>query len=157
MSDRKTDLRKSLKSLYDDLRDAENGPDRHTYGFKHRLEVIYENLQDLEPRLLAEFPHLGDFGALGNFESTYSHRGDSGMAQELKTQIKRLAIEIGANLERGNTTEKTLAKTSKKENDGNPIETLTKHNWTRDQKIGIAGLGVAILGIVLYLIFSLFV
>ena len=72
LSDRKTDLRKSLKSLYDDLCDAENGPDRNTFGFKHRLEVIYENLQDLEPRLLAEFPHLGDFGALGEFETTYS-------------------------------------------------------------------------------------
>ena len=141
MSDRKTDLRKSLKSLYDDLRDAENGPDRKTYGFKHRLEVIHENLQDLEPRLLSEFPHLGDFSTIGNFEPAYHHKGDSGMAQLLKSQIKLLAIEIDANLEE----------------DHNPIEPLVKHTWTRDQKIGIAGLGVAILGIVLYLIFSLLV
>jgi len=139
LSDRKTDLRKSLKSLYDDLRDAENGPDRNTYGFKHRLEVIHENLQDLEPRLLAEFPNLGDFGALGDFEPTYSRRGDSGMAQELKTQIKRLAIEINADLEQDyTTTETTLTKKLEKRNDENPIESLAKHNWTGDQKIGIA-------------------
>ena len=141
MSDRKTDLRKSLKSLYDDLCDAENGPDRNTFGFKHRLKVIHENIQDLEPRLLAEFPHLGDFSALGDFEPAYYHKGDSGMDQLLKSQIKRLAIEINANLEQDHTTKKTT--------NGNPVKTVSKHKWTRQEKIGIASLGVAILGIVL--------
>lgn len=141
MSDRKTDLRKSLKSLYDDLRDAENGPDRNTFGFKQRLKVIHENLQDLEPRLYAEFPHLGDFSVIGDFEPAYYRLGDSGMDQLLKSKIKRLAIEIDANLEQDHTTTETTTplqtKTSKKENDGNPIETLVKHNWTRGEKIGI--------------------
>ena len=95
----KRDLRKTLQSLYDDLCDAENGPDRHTHGFKHRLKVIHENLEEMIPRLLAEFPHLGEFGEFGDFEQEYYHRGDSGMDQLLKSEIKKLAIEIGADLE----------------------------------------------------------
>jgi len=154
LSDPKTDLRKSLKSLYDDLCDAENGPDRNTFGFKHRLKVIHENLEDMIPRLLVEFPHLGEFSSLGDFEPAYYRIGDSGMDQALKSQIKLLAIEIGSDLEQDHTTTETTTplhtKTSKKENDGNPIETLVKHNWTRGEKIGIVGLGVTILGIVLF-------
>jgi len=98
MSDYENDLRKSLKFIYDDLREAENGSDRNTFGFKHRLQVIYEDLQDTEMRICNEFD-LGDFGVLPDFESTLSNRGESGMAQMLKSHIKRLAIETNTNLE----------------------------------------------------------
>ena len=97
MSDVKTDLRKSLKSIFEDLIEAENGPDRNTYGFKNRLQVIYEDFQDLELRICAEFG-LGDFGVLSDFESTHYRREDSGMDQMLKSQIKKLAIEIDLDL-----------------------------------------------------------
>jgi len=157
MSDAKTKLRKSLKSIYDDLRDAENGPDSQTFGFKHRLEVIHENLVELEPKIVYEFPELGELNMLEDFEPTYYHKGDSGMAQLLKSRIKKLAIDIDANLEQDYTITETTtplrAKTSKKENDSNPIETLVKHNWTRGEKIGIVSLSVAILGIVLFFLF----
>ncbi len=143
MSDRKTDLRKALKALYDDLREAENGPDSNTFGFKQRLKVIHENLEEMIPRLLAEYPHLGEFGGFGDFEPEYYRRGDSGMDQMLKSEIKKLAIEIDADLEQDYTNTKTAPH-------GNPIETVTKHKWTRQEKIGIASLGVAILGIVLF-------
>ncbi len=144
MSDRKTDLRKSLKSLYDDLLDAEKGKDKEPFGFKHRLEVIHENLEEMIPRLLAEFPHLGEFSAFGDFVQEYYRRGESGMDQLLKSEIKKLAIEIGADLEQDYTTkETTLTKTSKKENDDNSIETVPKHHWTRGEKIVVSGLGVA--------------
>jgi len=142
MSDRyEEDLRKSLKSLYDDLVEAENGPDRNTFGFKNRLKVIHENLEEMMPRLVGVFPHLGEFGMFGDFEKEYYHRGDSGMDQLLKSTIKQLAIEIGAGLEQNHTTKPTLH--------DNPVETITKHKWTRQEKIGIVGLGVAILGIVI--------
>lgn len=99
MSDRKADLRKALKSLYDDLLEAENGPDRNTFGFQHRLKVIHENLEEMIPRLLAEFPHLGELSAFGDFEQEYDRRGDSGMDQLLKSEIKKLAIETDTDLE----------------------------------------------------------
>ena len=158
MSARKTRLRKSLKSIYDDLRDAENGPDRQTFGFKHRLEVIHENLIELEPKIVSEFPELGELEVLSDFESAYYHKGDSGMAQLLKSRIKKLAIDIDANLEQDYTITETTTtrrvKTSKKENESsNPIETLVKHNWTRGEKIGIASIGVGFLGIVLFFLF----
>ena len=137
----KRDLRKALKSLYDDLRDAENGPDRQTFGFKQRLKVIHENLEEMMPRLLAEFSHLGEFGAFGDFEPEYYRRGDSGMDQLLKSEIKKLAIEIDADLEQDYTTTETSTH-------GNPVETIIKHHWTRGEKIGMASLGVAILSIV---------
>lgn len=139
----KKDLRKALKALYDDLREAENGPDSNTFGFKQRLKVIHENLEEMMPRLLAVYPHLGEFGAFGGFEPEYYRRGDSGMDQLLKSEIKKLAIEIDADLEQDYTTTETAPH-------GNPIETVTKHKWTRQEKIGIASLGVAILGIVLF-------
>lgn len=101
MSDRKADLRKALKSLYDDLLEAENGPDRNTFGFKHRLKVIHENLEEMMPRLLAEFPHLGEFSTFGDFEQEHSRRGDSGTDQLLKSEIKKLAIETDTDLESG--------------------------------------------------------
>ena len=116
-SDRKIELRKSLKSLYDDLCDAENGPDRNTFGFKYRLKVIHENLEEIIPRLLAEFPHLGEFGAFRDFEQEYYHRGDSGMDQLLKSEIKKLAIEIGADLEQGHTTTETPPRNPHKKRD----------------------------------------
>jgi len=130
------DLRKSLKSLYDDLCDAENGPDRNTFGFKHRLEVIHENLEEMMPRLLVEFPHLGEFGAFGDFEPEHYRRGDSGMDQLLKSEIKKLAIEIDADLEQDYTTTETSTH-------GNPVETVTKHHWTRGEKIIVSELSVA--------------
>jgi len=138
----KRDLRKALKALYDDLREAENGPDRNTFGFIHRLKVIHENLEEMIPRLLAVYPHLGEFGSFGDFETEYSRRGDSGMDQMLKSEIKKLAIEIDADLEPYSTTKETIRH-------GNPIKTLFKHNWTRGEKIGIIGIGFTILGIVL--------
>lgn len=144
VSDIKTDLQKSLKSIYGDLLDAENGPDRDTFGFKHRLEVIHEDLQDVEMRICSEFG-LGDFGVLPDFESTYYRRGDSGMDQMLKSQIKRLAIEIDLNLEQNNTTIETTPH-------DDSVQTVTKHKWTRQEKIGLSSLGVAILGIVLFLL-----
>ena len=50
-------------------------------------------------------------------------------------------------------TRKVFGKTSKKEKENiNPIGTLAKHKWSRGEKIGIAGLGVGILGIVLYIL-----
>jgi len=101
MSSREDDLRKSLKSLYDDLVEAENGPDRNTFGFAHRLKVIHENLEDMMPRLLAEFPHLGEFSTFGDFEQEHYSRGDSGMDQLLKSTIKKLAIETDTDLESG--------------------------------------------------------
>lgn len=151
------DLRKALKALYDDLCEAENGPDRNTFGFKQRLKVIHENLEEMMPRLLAIFPHLGEFSSFGDFETEYSHRGDPGMDQLLKSEIKKLAVEIDADLEQDyTTTETTLAKTSKKENDGNTIETIIKHRWTRQEKIGLASLGVGISSVVIFFLFSLF-
>jgi len=99
LTDRKTKLRKLLKSIYDDLCDAEKGPDRRTFGFKHRLEVIHENLVELEPKIVDEFPELGDLDVIGDFESIHHHKGDSGMAQLLKSRIKKIAIDIDANLE----------------------------------------------------------
>jgi len=153
----KRDLRKALKALYDDLREAENGPDRNTFGFIQRLKVIHENLEEMIPRLLAVYPHLGEFGSFGDFETEYSRRGDSGIHQLLKSEIKKLAIEIEVDLEQDyTTTEAILTKTSKKENDDNPIETVIKHHWTRQEKIAITGVGVAILGVVLFFLFSLF-
>jgi len=98
MSDIENYLRKSLKMLYDDLLDAENGPDRQTFGFKNRLKVLYEDLQELESKICAEFG-LGYFGVLNDFEGEHYRRGDSGLDQLLKSQIKRLAIEIDANLD----------------------------------------------------------
>ena len=145
MSDREEDLRKALKSLYDDLIEAENGPDRNTFGFKNRLKVIHENLEEMMPRLVGEFSHLGEFGMFGDFEQEYYHRGDSGMDQLLKSTIKQLAIEIGADLEQGNTTETTSP--------GNPIETVTKHHWTRGKKIGVSG-GLAIAAIIITILVS---
>ncbi len=115
-------LRKALKALYDDLIEIENGPDRNTFGFKHRLKVIHENLEEMMPRLLAIFPHLGEFSAFGDFETEYSRRGDSGIHQLLKSEIKKLAIEIDADLEQDYTiTESTLTRTSKKDHN-NKIE-----------------------------------
>ena len=143
MSGREDDLRKSLKSLYDDLLDSEKGKDKEPFGFKHRLEVIHENLEEMIPRLLVEFPHLGEFAGFGHFEQEYSRRGESGMDQLLKSEIKKLAIEIGADLEQDYKITETAPH-------GNPIETVTKHKWTRQEKIGIASLGVAILRIVLF-------
>ncbi len=150
------DLRKALKALYDDLREADNGPDRNTFGYVQRLKVIHENLEEMIPRLLAIFPHLGEFGSFGDFETEYSRRGESGIHQLLKSEIKKLAIEIEADLEQDYTTETTQTKTSKKENDGNPIETIIKHHWTRQEKIGLASLGVGISGVILFFFFSLF-
>ena len=40
--------------------------------------------------------------------------------------------------------------------DGNPIETKVKHHWTRQEKIGLASLGVGISGVLLFFLFSLF-
>ena len=91
-------LRKALKALYDDLLEAEGGPDRNTFGFKQRLKVIHENLEEMMPRLLAIFPHLGEFSSFGDFETEYYHRGDPGMDQLLKSEIKKLAVEIDADL-----------------------------------------------------------
>jgi hypothetical protein len=99
LTDTKTRLRKSLKSIYDDLSDAENGPDRTTFGFKHRLEVIHENLVELEPNIISEFPELGDLDVISDFKSLHYTKGDSGMAQLLKSRIKKIAIAIDADLE----------------------------------------------------------
>jgi len=96
------DLRKSLKSCYDDLIDSENKQEKEPFGFKPRLKVIHENFQDLEDRICAVFG-MGDWGVIGDFEPYHYKLGDSGMDQMLKTQIKRLAIEIDVNLEKENT------------------------------------------------------
>ncbi len=114
MSDTKTKLRKSLKSIYDDLRDAENGPDRQTFGFKHRLEVIHKTLAELEPMIASEFTELGELEILGDFASTYYHTGDSGMAQLLKSRIKIIAIDIDANLEANHFTQELIPKQEEK-------------------------------------------
>ena len=151
------DLRKALKALYDDLLEAENGSDRNTFGFIQRLKVIHENLEEMIPRLLAIFPHLGEFSAFGDFDTEYSRRGDSGIHQLLKSEIKKLAIEIDLDLEQDyTTTETTQTKTLKKENDDNPIETIIKHHWTRQEKIGLASLGVGVSGVVIFFLFSVF-
>ncbi len=97
MSDEQVKVRRLLKSIYDDLMDAENGADRNTFGFTHRLKVIHESLTQLIPRLLTTFPQL--VVKLEDFESTHHHKGDSGMAQLLKSQIKKLAIETDTDLE----------------------------------------------------------
>jgi hypothetical protein len=97
MSTIEDDLRKSLKYIYDDLIDAESNQEKEPFGFKNRLQVIYETLQDQEMRICAVFG-LGDFGVLPDFESEYLKRGESGMSQMIKSQIKLLAVEIGLDL-----------------------------------------------------------
>ena len=120
MSDIENDLRKSLKMLYGDLLDAENGPDRQTFGFKNRLKVLYEDLQELESKICAEFG-LGDFGVLDDFKGEYYRRGDSGLDQLLKSQIKRLAIETDTNLEGKQTVSKNNS------DDDEPLEFDVSH------------------------------
>lgn len=105
--------------------DAENGPDRNNFGFKHRLQVIHEDLQEVEMRICAEFG-LGDFGVLPDFEPTHYRRGDSGMDQMLKSQIKRLAIEIELNLEQGNITSEPTPDAKIKKNQTSSKITLKK-------------------------------
>lgn len=100
LSDEQVKIRRLLKSIYDDVIDAENGADRNTFGFTHRLKVIHESLTQLIPRLLITFPQLSVV-KLEDFDSTHYHKGDSGMAQLLKSQIKKLAIETDTNLESG--------------------------------------------------------
>ena len=60
-------------------------------------------LQDQEIRICTHFG-LGDFGVLPDFEPEYLKRGDAGMDQMIKSQIKLLAVEIDLDLEQGNTT-----------------------------------------------------
>ncbi len=122
------DLRKSLKYLYDDLLDAENKREKDPSGFKNKLQVIYENLQYQEDKICAVFS-LGDFGVLSDFEPEYLRLGDSGVGQIIKSQIKLLAVEINLELDSSN-------------------EVTPKHQWTRGEKIGLAGVLVAVLGIV---------
>jgi len=139
MSDREEDLRKSLKHLYDDLLDAENKQEKDPSGFKNRIKVIHETLQDQEMKICGLLG-LGDFGTLRDFDYEYLSRGDSGMDQIIKTQIKLLAVEIGLDLEKDSPTENS--------ND-NSVEAVSKHKWTRNEKIGIGSLIVAILAIVI--------
>ena len=144
---REEDLRKSLKSLYDDLCDAENKQEKESTGFKHRLKIIHEHLEDLEWKINAIFG-LGEFGAIGEFNSNYHKLGDAGMDQMLKTQIKLLAIEIDVNLEQDQTTTEITPQ-------NNLVETISKHKLSKGEKIGLVSAIVAILG-VLVTLFSLF-
>ena len=139
MSGREEDLRKSLKALYDDLCDAENKQEKEPFGFKNRLKVIHENLEDLGWKLATEFTHLGEFGALRDFESGYYQLGDSGMDQELKSHIKLLAAQIDLDLEQSTHTTKPNDTSLKKH---------TKHKWTRGEKLALAGIIVLILSTV---------
>ena len=102
MSSIEEDFRKSLKYIYDDLLEAENKQEKDPSGFKNRLQVIHETLQDQEMRICAHFG-LGDFGVLSDFEPEYLRRGDAGMDQMIKSQIKLLAVEIGVDLEQNTT------------------------------------------------------
>ena len=109
MSSIEEDFRKSLKYIYDDLLEAENKQEKDPSGFKNRLQVIHENLQDQEMKICAHFG-LGDFGVLPDFEPEYLRRGDAGMDQMIKSQIKLLAVEVGLDLEQGNTTTDTSSR-----------------------------------------------
>jgi len=86
-------IQQTLKSLYGDLIEAENGSDRNTFGFKNRLKEIYDELLELEEQMYAIYPQIGEYGALDpSFESCHYTRGDSGMAQLLKSRIKKWMI-----------------------------------------------------------------
>lgn len=102
-------IQKSLKALLDDLVDAENGPDRDTFGFKHRLKEIYDSLAELELMIHAVHPELGEFSGLGSgsFESDHYTRGDSGMAQLLKSTIKSYMIRTEGNFEKEENSKTT--------------------------------------------------
>jgi hypothetical protein len=134
------DLKKYLKHAYDDLLEVETQKEKDPSGFKNRLQVIYETVLDLEWKIDA-LVGLGEFGALPEFEPEYSKRGEAGMDQLLKSQIKALAVEIGLDLYQENSTGKS-----------NSSEAPLKHKWTRDQKIAIIGIVVTIFGIVIALL-----
>lgn len=103
-----TKLQKSLKMIYDDLRDAETGPDSNNFGFKNRLQIIYEDLAELEPKLVSEFPELKELGTLEDFNSVHYYKGDSGIAQLLKSKIKKISIEVNLDLEGKNNDQNTI-------------------------------------------------
>ena len=95
-------FQKKLKGFYDDLIDAEIKRDKEPFGFESRLKVIYENIQDLEMQICEELG-LGDFEVLLDFESGIRSRGESGIDQMLKSQIKLLAVEIDLDLDKTNS------------------------------------------------------
>ncbi len=98
-------IQKTIKSLYDDLIQSENGPDSNTFGFKHRLKEIYESLNELESRIVIVFPEMGELEVLESFDSFHYSRGDSGVAQFLKSRIKSIEIRTETSIEEDSEAE----------------------------------------------------
>ena len=121
MVDEKEIIKQILKSLYDDLIQAESGPDRNTFGFEHSIEVIYENLAELEPKIVSEYPEMGELNRLEPFKSIYNSKGDSGTTQFLKSRIKNHAIRMGVDLKEENQ-KFSIEKTSKPKYDSKDVE-----------------------------------
>jgi len=92
LSERKK-IQKSLSLLISELSSAESGPDSKTFGFKHRLKEIFKDLSELEPKFIAEYSELRDLPPLDSYDALDYTRGDSGMAQLLKSRINKLLIE----------------------------------------------------------------
>ena len=80
--------------------EAETGPDNNTAGFEHRLKEIFKSLSDLESKIIIEFPEIDEFDELSDFDSMNYSRGPSGMAQLIKSRIKKLAIYTDTNLDK---------------------------------------------------------
>ncbi len=91
--DEKGKIHKLLHSLNKDLLDAESGSDSGTFGFEHRLKEIFNNLTELETKIVIEYPHMGELKQLESYDSLNYTRGSSGMAQLLKSRINKLIID----------------------------------------------------------------
>jgi hypothetical protein len=89
----KEKIQKLLTSLKDDLTNANLSPDRNTFGFKHSLKEIFKNLYELEPKIFVEYTDIDKLSPLESYDTLDYTRGDSGMAQLLKSRIDRLLIE----------------------------------------------------------------
>lgn len=134
LADEKEIIKQTLKSLYDDLIQAETGPDRNTFGFTHILEVIYENLVELEPKIISEYPEMGELNVLESFNSIHYSKGDSGTAQFLKSRIKNHAIRLEVDLTEKNqkfSIEKTPkpkydSKEAEKQNDFKKMDIVSQ-------------------------------
>lgn len=111
LSDSKEKLKQSLRSLFEDISEAEIGPDRTTYGFSHRLEEIFNSLVDLESKIVNEFQDFEELEVLSDYTTMNHSRGDSGMAQLIKSRIKKVAIYTETDLEKNKSTTHETHKT----------------------------------------------
>jgi len=116
-------FKKSLEGLRDDLNNAETGPDRETFGFQHRLQVIFEDLCDLELKMLTIFTTLVEWPSLGTFTTLINSRGTSGAAQLIHNRIRNLLLEIDRT-NNGNMQQSENQQTTDNKNSFSELENL---------------------------------